>query len=82
MRAYDALGAYTWTYGSQFVSADSEVLWQKFENNVSSFSKLLEQEGIKFEIVVAPTLYQVDIHRIHLIIFTITWILAVQRKSH
>ena len=64
-RAYDALGAYTWTYGSQFVSADSEVLWQKFENNVSSFSKLLEQEGLKFEIVVAPTLYQVDIHRIH-----------------
>ena len=64
-RGFDALGPYTWTYGSQFVSSESELLWQRFENNISSLSEILERKGIQFEIVVAPILYQIDKDRIH-----------------
>ena len=65
VRTFDALGPYTWTYGSQFVSSESELLWQRFEKNMSSFSQFLEREGIQFEIVVAPILYQIDKQHIH-----------------
>lgn len=64
-RKYDALGQYSYTYGSQFVSSDAELYWQSFENNISSSSQFLEREGIPFEIVVAPILHQIDKHRIH-----------------
>lgn len=45
-RKYDALGPYSWTYGSQSVSSDAELYWQSFENNISITNQFLEQEGI------------------------------------
>lgn len=64
-RKIDALGQYSWAYGSQSVSSESGLTWQSFENNISSSNQFLEREGIQFEILVAPILYQIDKHRIH-----------------
>lgn len=64
-RAYDALGSYSWTFGSTFISAESELQWQIFEKNLIDFKKNLEEKGIKFEILIAPILYQIDEDGVH-----------------
>ncbi len=65
-RNYDALGTYTWTFGSKSQHKESIELWQNFEKNISDFNKFLTNKNIKFEIFMAPILFQIDLKGRHL----------------
>ena len=59
-RGFDALGEYTWTFGSKFVEAESLEIWKKFDESISEFTNYLKKKNIKFEILIAPILFQID----------------------
>jgi len=59
-RSLDALGAYTWSFGSKNEVNNSEKSWLNFSKNVSGFHTFLSNRDIKFEIMISPILYQID----------------------
>jgi lysophospholipase L1-like esterase len=64
-RALDALGPYTWTYGSKPFSEQSELLWVSFERAIERLKFIAEQRGIKLGILVSPLLFDIDTQGIH-----------------
>ena len=59
-RGFDALGGYTWAYGSKLYLDESQNSWQLFEDNLIYLQNYLKDMGIKFEIVISPILFQID----------------------
>lgn len=59
-RKIDALGNYTWTFGSKPFKSQSETLWEEFENDLRSMKELSDSIGAKFIIFISPILYDID----------------------
>jgi hypothetical protein len=64
-RAYDALGQYSWTFGSKIVRNEAQDIWKKFEESISKFNNFLSNKDIEFEILIAPILFQIDKEGVH-----------------
>ena len=64
-RGLDALGPYTWTFGSRKYAKESEVLWQNFEEALSQLVSMSEQRHIKLSIVISPLLFDIDTVGVH-----------------
>jgi len=64
-RGFDALGGYTWTYGSRAYLDDSKKSWQSFEANLIYLKNYLDNIGIEFEIIISPILFQIDLNGEH-----------------
>ena len=59
-RAIDALGPYTYTFGSKSFKEESLNLWDNFEESIIDMNNFLSNNNIKFEIMISPLLFQVD----------------------
>ena len=59
-RDLDALGPYTWTFGSKNKSAEAQEYWRIFAKNIKQFEEFLTNNNINFEIVLSPILYEID----------------------
>lgn len=59
-RAIDALGPYTWTFGSSAFMAQSEALWNQFEIDLTSIKEFTDSLGTKFTVLISPILYDID----------------------
>ena len=64
-RDLDALGPYTWTFGSKNKSAEAQEYWRIFAKNIKQFEEFLTNNNINFEIVLSPILYEIDQSNIH-----------------
>jgi lysophospholipase L1-like esterase len=59
-RDLNALGPYTWTYGSKKYAAESQVLWKNFSAALEELKKVADAKGAKLSIVVSPLLFDID----------------------
>ena len=59
-RDLNALGPYTWTYGSRKFADESETLWHNFEDALARLKQEADSRGAKLTIVVSPLLYDID----------------------
>ena len=59
-RGLDALGPYTWTFGSRKYAKESEILWQNFADALSELVSMAEERHIKLSIVISPLLFDID----------------------
>jgi len=64
-RRWHALGPYTWTYGSETYSTESNEFWDIFLASLASTNQLAIDLGLKFEIFLSPILYDVDLEGYH-----------------
>ena len=61
-RDLDALGQYTFSYGSEKYYTESVNAWKNFEQKISRLQTLSEDKGIKFLVLVSPISLQVPGH--------------------
>ncbi len=59
-RDLNALGPYTWTYGSKKFAQESEILWRNFEDALARLKQEADSRGAQLKIVVSPLLYDID----------------------
>ena len=59
-RDLNALGPYTWTYGSKKFAQESEVLWRNFEDALARLKQEAASRSAQLKIVVSPLLYDID----------------------
>ncbi len=59
-RDLNALGPYTWTYGSRKFADESETLWHNFEDALARLKQEADSRRAKLTIVVSPLLYDID----------------------
>ncbi len=59
-RGLDALGPYTWSFGSRNSAQDAEEQWRKFEASLVEVQKVSTKAGASFSIMVSPLLFDVD----------------------
>jgi lysophospholipase L1-like esterase len=59
-RGLDALGPYTWTYGSRAFKGEAERYWRQFEAELADVSKTTRELGADFVIFVSPLVFDVD----------------------
>lgn len=59
-RGLDALGPYTWTFGSQKYAKESQILWQNFTEVLTQLVAMANALHSKFSIVVSPLLFDID----------------------
>lgn len=59
-RGYDALKEYTWSFGCKPFQAESEELWQKFENSLKRFKEASDKIHANCSIFISPILYDID----------------------
>ncbi len=59
-RGLNALGPYTWTYGSRKYSAESKILWENFSDALEQLVELANKHQIKLSIVISPLLFDID----------------------
>ena len=55
-RDLNALGPYTWTYGSRKFADESETLWHNFEDALARLKQEADSRSAKLTIVVSPLL--------------------------
>ncbi len=60
VRELNALGPYTWTYGSQRYATESETLWNNFGIALGQLKAQADAKGAKLTIVISPLLFDVD----------------------
>lgn len=65
VRDLNALGPYTWTYGSEKYAEESEVLWKNFDLALEHLKKLADVNNAKLMIVISPLLFDIDTKGIH-----------------
>lgn len=53
-RKLDALGQYTYTFGSKGFENESQVLWELFENHILKINKSAKENNINFIILISP----------------------------
>ena len=61
-RDIDALGQYTFSYGSKNYFKESINAWEIFEQKVSKLKKLTEKRNLKFIVLISPISLQVSNH--------------------
>ena len=61
-RKFDALGQYTYTFGSIGFEKESEILWKFFENFLYEMSNYAKKNDIHFVILISPISLLVDHH--------------------
>ena len=61
-RKFDALGQYTYTFGSIGFEKESEILWKIFENFLYEMSNYAKKNNINFVILISPISLLVDYH--------------------
>jgi hypothetical protein len=64
-RGIDALGAYSWTYGSKPFKLLSEQLWEDFYRSLVKLKGYSDKQNAKLIIFVSPLLYDIDTKGIH-----------------
>jgi len=64
-RGVDALGQYTWTFGSKKFKEESEVLWEEFGETLRKGKELAGAFGADFSIFLSPTIFDVDLSGVH-----------------
>lgn len=65
VRDLNALGPYTWTYGSEKYAEESDVLWKNFDLALEHLKKLADVNNAKLMIVISPLLFDIDTKGIH-----------------
>jgi len=61
-RKFDALGQYTYTFGSIGFEKESEILWKIFENFIYEMNNVAKKNNINFVILISPISLLVDYH--------------------
>jgi hypothetical protein len=64
-RGLDALGPYTWTYGSPAFKAESERAWQDFNGSLEKLAQLAGRRGAQCIMVISPILVDIDTAGVH-----------------
>lgn len=64
-RGFDALGPYTWTFGSRKYANESEILWENFATALTQLDSMANARNIKLSIVVSPLLFDIDTDGVH-----------------
>lgn len=64
-RGLDALGPYTWSYGSRPFREESEVEWRRFEGQLAQLQATTQRMGASLSILVSPLVFDVDLHGVH-----------------
>ncbi len=64
-RGFDALGAYTWTFGAKPFKEQSEMLWKRMVISLEELKGLSDMLNAKCVLFVSPLLYDIDIQHIH-----------------
>ena len=59
-RGLSALEAYTWTFGAKHAIVESEIYWEKFSKDLIDLNNYLKNKNIKFVVLLAPILFQID----------------------
>lgn len=59
-RGLDALGPYTWTFGSRKFEKERETLWSSFRDAFIQLNSMAEARQIKLSIVISPLLFDID----------------------
>jgi len=59
-RGLDALGPYTWSYGSEPFLAESEELWVQFAVGLSDLQQTTNKLRATLSVLVSPLLFQID----------------------
>lgn len=59
-RGLDALGAYTWSYGSRPYREESEREWRRFEAELAQLQATTRQMGAALSVLVSPLVFDVD----------------------
>jgi lysophospholipase L1-like esterase len=59
-RGLDALGPYTWTYGSRALKDEAEREWKAFEQRVEAMARASRSAGARFAILVSPLMFDID----------------------
>ena len=61
-RNLDALGMYTFSYGSKKYSKESINAWENFENKIINLKNLTDDRNLKFIVLISPISLQVPYH--------------------
>lgn len=64
-RGFDALGLYSWTFGSKYAEKEAKNYWDDFQSNLYYISRFLRENNIEFEVVLAPIVFQIDQTGVH-----------------
>lgn len=64
-RGLDALGPYTWSFGSRMYKAESEHAWKEFGEKLAELKALTDQMNVPLWIFVSPLVFDIDEQRIH-----------------
>jgi hypothetical protein len=64
-RGLDALGSYTWAFGSEGYRTESERYWQEIEEDLGRIRALTDDVGAGFALWVSPLLFDIDTERVH-----------------
>jgi hypothetical protein len=64
-RGIDALGSYSWTFGSRKFKEESENLWKEFSETLGKMKKKSQKLGADFLIFYTPTLFDIDKRGVH-----------------
>lgn len=59
-RGLDALGPYTWSYGSVRYKTDAEVYWREFESQLKEVKSVADKVGARLYIFVSPLVFDID----------------------
>jgi hypothetical protein len=64
-RGLDAMGAYTWSFGSRPFKADAERYWTEFESRLAEVKRSTDGVGARLAIFVSPLIFDVDKKGLH-----------------
>jgi hypothetical protein len=64
-RGLDALGPYTWTYGSPLFQAESEQAWQDFNRSLAQLAQLARKIKAQCLMMISPILVDIDTAGVH-----------------
>ena len=59
-RGLDALGPYTYTFGSRKFEKESEILWGSFRDAFTQLNSMADARQIKLSVVISPLLFDID----------------------
>ena len=59
-KGLNALGAYTWTFGSKGFEKESQIAWNLFENDLKELKKISDLINAKLFIFLTPTIFDID----------------------
>jgi hypothetical protein len=64
-RGLDALGPYTWSFGSRPFARDAEKQWQEFEAKLAAVKRSSDGAGATLAILVSPLVFDIDPRGLH-----------------